>query len=116
MKTIRLVALSVSLLASSVFATRSAHAGQIATCTVSYVQVLNERVIVKCQEDPNEFNAWGSGWTACNSKVSSDTFKIFSALAQGALLSGKHLLMNYADDATCLTTTNAVWLIRLSGS
>lgn len=92
-----------------------AHAGQIATCTVQYVQVLNEQVVIKCTQSANEFYAWGWGWASCNSRVTSDTFKTFASVAQSALLSGKPLLMNYNDtDATCPVTQRAVTLVRIS--
>jgi len=92
-----------------------AHAGQIATCTVQYVQVLNEQLIIKCTQSASEYQAIGSGWSSCNSRVSTDTFKTFASIAQSALLSGKPLLMNFNDtDNTCPITQRLLTLVRIS--
>jgi hypothetical protein len=94
-------------------ATQNAHAGQVTSCSVQFVRVVNEHVIVRCTTG-TEYNIWGSGFTSCNSRLNSDTYKIAATLAQSAYLAGKTLTMNFNDtDNTCPATANAVTLIQI---
>lgn len=91
---------------------RPARADQLPLCTIEYVQYLNEQLVIKCSERAEEFHAFGSEWTACSSRQSSETLKVFVSLAQAAFLSKKHLLFNYNVDNTC-PKPNAIILVRI---
>lgn len=98
---------------------RPAHATvqTVPGCTVKYMRPMNERVMFACTSAPNtEYNAWGSGWTACNSRFNTDSFKIYSSMLQAALLSGKTITFNYDDagDTSCWVSTNPVSLMTLN--
>jgi len=76
-------------------------AGQITSCTVQHIAYTNDELIIKCAEVGPEFMAWGPSWTACQSRQTTDTLKMFNTIANAAFLSGKKLYMNYVTDTTC---------------
>jgi hypothetical protein len=101
----------VAVLGSATAVVRATQtAGQINSCTVSYIAYANDEVIIKCAEVGPEFMAWGPSWTACQSRQSMDTLKMFNTIANAALLSGKKLGMNYVNDTTCPTATSVGYI------
>lgn len=105
---------SVAALGTLAFTSEPAQAATKSSCTVQYAAIQNDHLMLKCVGDANEYNAIGPGWTACGSRVTAETFKIFGSMTQSALLSGKTLTFNHFTDGTCPAGVRIINYIRVN--